>query len=207
MNVIKRVMGYVGTNTYFLEKNGEMLVIDPCLDPNNDASKLFDVIGDHKVVGVLLTHAHFDHISGVDAICDKYKCPLYMNQSEIEWLDNPDLNLSYMVPETVIIKTKPTVLSLGNHQISNFDFEMIETKGHTRGSVSYVFDDKVFDGDFIFHLSVGRMDLPTGSESDMMQDISDFIERFATINPTLYPGHGNTTTLNKEIELNPYIRL
>lgn len=200
-------MGYVGTNTYFLEKNGEMLVIDPCLDPNNDASKLFDVIGDHKVVGVLLTHAHFDHISGVDAICDKYKCPLYMNQSEIEWLDNPDLNLSYMVPETVIIKTKPTVLSLGNQQISNFDFEMIETKGHTRGSVSYVFDDKVFDGDFIFHLSVGRMDLPTGSESDMMQDISDFIERFATINPTLYPGHGNTTTLNKEIELNPYIRL
>ena len=63
----------------------------------------------------------------------------------------------------------------------------------------------MFDGDFIFHLSVGKWF--TGSESDMMQDISAFIERFETINPTLYPGHGNTTTLNKEIELNPYIRL
>lgn len=79
-----------------------------------------------------------------------------------------------------------------------FNYEIIKTPGHTNDSISYFFkeDNVLFSGDFIFNGTIGRMDLPTGSISDM-KDSLKLINRYND-NIIIYPGHGNKTTLGKE---------
>jgi len=206
MKIIKSVMGYASSNTYFIEKDNHVVVIDPCLDPNQDATRLLNPLKGKIVSGILITHGHFDHISGIDAICEVFDTTVYVYHEEAEWLKNPSLNLSTMTPEIVSIQKEPILIDLGYLNVGQFEFEVISTAGHTAGSVSYRLENDIFDGDFIFQNSVGRMDLPTGSGPLMTSQIEKFIDRFEAINPTLYPGHGEPTTLKTEIKYNPFIK-
>lgn len=205
MNIQKIVSGYASSNTYFISIDHQMIVIDPCLEIQNNPNKLLEKIEGYEVLAILLTHAHFDHISGVDAIVNKTKCPVYLTEKERDWPQNPQLNLSTMTPEIVSIKAKITPLNLGDLEIGPFKFNVVETPGHTKGSVSFIIDNHIFDGDFIFKDSVGRMDLPTGSEQDMKEAILSFIKSYGDKDYILYPGHGNKTTLQIEIKYNPFI--
>lgn len=205
MKIKKRSMGPVQSNTYYLEKDNQVIVIDPCLDLGYDANQLLEPIKDKHVIAVLITHGHLDHISGIDAVCKTFNCPVYIHESESEWLKQPRLNLSFGSSEPVVIETKPIEIALGKLIIDNFEFDVIATPGHTKGSVSYVIDQYIFNGDFIFRDSIGRMDLPTGSERDMIQSLSWFVTEYRNANPTLYPGHGDKTTLKREIQTNPFI--
>lgn len=198
-------MGYAGSNTYLLSIEDTMLVIDPCLDPGNNSDTLLEAIGDAKVIAVLLTHAHFDHISGVDVICEKYNCPVYLNEQEHSYLKDPNLNLSTMTPDRVEIKTKAEKMHPGKQQIGPFNFEAIMTTGHTASSMSYIFDDIIFDGDFIFAGSIGRCDLPSGNMNTMINSIKDFDHAYRGKNIILYPGHGPRTNYDNERKTNPYV--
>lgn len=206
MNIEKIVSGYAASNTYFVSKNNKMVVIDPCLEINNNSTKLLDKIEGYEVVGVLLTHGHFDHVSGIDAIVKETGAPVYIYHLEKEWPKNPELNLSTMIPELVKIESKIEGIDLGPLHIDEFEFEVIHTPGHTHGSVSYILGQHVFDGDFIFKNSLGRMDLPTGSEVEMQNAIEEFIEKYQYQDILLYPGHGMKTSLKDEIENNPFIK-
>lgn len=206
MNIKQIVSGYASSNTYFINKDNKMVVVDPCLNPNDDATTLLESIKGFEVEAILITHGHFDHISGIDAIVEQTNCPVYVFHKESDWLSNAEKNLCFMIPETVEIKSKPTEINLGPLELPNFKFEVILTPGHTSGSVSYVMEDHIFDGDFIFKDSMGRTDLPTGSESDMETAMLKFIEKYEDSEMTLHPGHGPQTTLKREIQLNPYLR-
>ena len=89
-------------------------------------------------------------------------------------------------------------------KIGQFKFEIIKTPGHTSDSVSFYFkeENKMFVGDFVFENSIGRTDLDTGNNIDMKKSI----EKLKTypINTKIYPGHGNSTTLQQEIKNNPF---
>lgn len=206
MKIEKIVSGYAGSNTYFISKNNKMIVIDPCLEINNDPKKLLEKIEGFEVVGILLTHGHFDHVSGVDAIVEKTNTKVFIYKDEKDWPKDPQLNLSTMIPELVRIQAEMTPIDLGKLTIDTFTFDVIHTPGHTHGSVSYIIDQHVFDGDFIFKDSVGRMDLPTGSETEMRDAISLFIQKYEDEDYILYPGHGMKTTLENEINHNPFIK-
>lgn len=205
MKIQTLTMGYLTSNCYILSIDDKVLVIDPSLDPNNDASRIFNAIGDQEVLAILLTHGHFDHISAVDAIVEKYDCDLFMYEKEHHYLKEPSVNLSTMTGENIIIKSNPDNLALGHNTIGDFEFNVFLTAGHTSYSVSFDFNNHIFDGDFIFQGSIGRTDFPTGSMITMKESIRAFDGIYKDLNPKLYPGHGPATQYQVEKETNPYL--
>ena len=140
------------------------------IDPGDESNKILDLIGDREVLGILITHTHEDHIGAVPDISDKYKCPIYDRYN----------------------------LTEGTHEIGPFKFDVIYTPGHINDQIVYYFkeDNLMFVGDFIFKDSIGRTDLPNGDEMEMKQSIIKILEYPKDI--TLYPGHGEITTLKDE---------
>lgn len=108
--------------------------------------------------------------------------------------------LSYFDKSLVINNT------LSDYKIGPFEFSIITTKGHTKDSVSYYFKEEkvLFSGDFLFKGTVGRCDLEGGNFNEMKESITKIKEYPKDI--TIYPGHGESTTLEEEIKNNPYFK-
>ena len=170
---VKRVItGELDENCYIVENNKNCLIVDP--------GDNFDSIVEEvklPVLGVLITHRHFDHIGALEEVLDKYKCQMFDYYSTDE-------------EET--------------YKIRDLNFNVIRMPGHTEDSVCYYFyEDKImFTGDFLFNESIGRCDLG-GSEIDMRKSL-DKIKKFDP-DITIYPGHGNKSTLEYEFKNNIYL--
>lgn len=197
MELFSLCLGMVQTNCYLLKKEGHALVIDP-----GDTFDIHSFLKQEELVldGVLLTHAHFDHIKGVDFICDAFSCPVYVHSSETTFLKDPYYNASQSFYETIICHTEPKSFREGKLKIGVFDIEVIHTPGHTCGSCCFLIDGILFSGDTLFQGSIGRMDLPTGSVIDMKKSLV----RLSMLPESLkvYPGHGNPTSIGIEKNIN-----
>lgn len=165
-------VGKLQCNCYLLDINGDVLVIDP----GDEVNKIIDVIGNRKVVGIVVTHYHFDHIGALDELALKYGVRVYDKNNMFE----------------------------GDNVIDKFNFEVIYTPGHKEDAITIYFNDSkcMFCGDFIFRDGIGRCDLTGGNISDMIESISK-IKKYDK-NTIIYPGHGNKTTLEYEINNNMY---
>lgn len=172
MQIEKVVVGDLEENCYIVSKDDSCLVIDP----GDEFNRIKNKIGDRKVVGVLLTHHHFDHVGALKEVLDFYKTELY------------DFNS----------------LQEKEYTVGPFQFEVIFNPGHSLDSVSFYFKEKqvMFVGDFVFLGSVGRCDLEGGSFLQMQASI-ERLKQFP-IDVTLYPGHGQKTTLEYEKRSNSF---
>lgn len=170
MNIKTVIVGHLQTNCYILENDDDCIIVDPGAEPLKIEQEITK-----KLVGIIITHHHDDHIGALNYFQDKYDIPVY------------DYNN----------------LKEGNNNIGNFEFDIIRNPGHTSDSVSIYFkeDKNLFSGDFIFYHTIGRTDLPTGNYNEMKKSIEK-IKEYDIIN--IYPGHGRTTTLKEEIENNIY---
>lgn len=190
-------MGPLETNSYFLFIDDEVIIIDPA----GKAEKVIEIIGESKPIAILLTHGHFDHIKAVDGLYEKYHLPVYLNEKDNKLArDKYQGHLfnifNYITCETV--NAKDGKISLGK-----FNFEIIETPGHTEGSVIYKFDNDIFTGDTLFYESVGRTDMEGGDNRKLVSSL----KTFKTFNEDCicYPGHGPETTVGHELEYNPFM--
>lgn len=168
------VTGYLDENCYVLKKNNTCLVVDP----GDDFLKIKEAIGDCKILGVLITHSHADHIGALRNFLTKRSIKIF----------------------------KRSNLEEKEYSVGDFHFECIYTPGHSKDSVTFYFKDsnEMFIGDFIFKDSIGRCDLPGGSDSEMRESIQKILQYSDDIK--LYPGHYDSTTLGDEKKHNPFLK-
>ena len=174
MKIETVVTGTLEENCYVLKRNNTCLVVDP----GDDYQKIKDMIGDNKVLGVLITHSHFDHIGALRNFLTKRSIKIF----------------------------KKSNLEEKEYNIGDFTFKCIYTPGHSADSVTFYFEEEkaMFVGDFIFKGSIGRCDLPTGDEKKMTESIQKIKAYSGDIE--IYNGHGDKTTLKEEIENNIYFK-
>ncbi|WDM21321.1 MBL fold metallo-hydrolase [Paenibacillus polymyxa] len=200
-------LGPLQTNAYLLQGDDpkRAVIIDPGMNPG----PLLRAIESLTIEAILLTHAHFDHIGGVEEIRNAKGCPVYLHALEQDWLTSPKLNGSLMWPEaSPPISTGPAEYDLAEGQQLNLighTFKVFHTPGHSPGSVSFLCGKDLFSGDVLFRQGVGRTDLTGGRERDLYDSIQNKLFPLGD-DVTVYSGHGPKTSIGYEKANNPYIR-
>ncbi len=184
-------LGDYQTNCYLVsDENGVTAVIDPGYAPEEILSTATAL---HlSIRAVLLTHGHFDHVGGVKAIAEAAHCPVYVHEKELSlppWL-RQGLSCTDFYEEGDEIR------------VGNLKFAVMETPGHTGGSVCLRCGDALFCGDTLFAGSCGRTDLG-GDDGQLRESLNRLSE--LSENLTVYPGHGESSTLLREKQCNPYL--
>ncbi|MGO4531699.1 MBL fold metallo-hydrolase [Paenibacillus sp. 2TAF8] len=206
LNIRTFTLGPLQTNAYLLqgEDPGKAVIVDPGMNPG----PLLKAIQDLEIEAILLTHAHFDHIGGVEEIRKLKDCPVYLHDLESDWLTTAKLNGSLNWPQvTPPITANPAEFALDEGQklqLIGHTFQVYHTPGHSPGSVSLLCENDLFAGDVLFRMGVGRTDLTGGRERDLVDSIQNKLYRFPD-EVKVYPGHGPKTTIGYEKQNNPYV--
>lgn len=209
MKTLKHLNQIARENSYILENDKAFIVIDPGSDTDAIIEKIKET--DKPVAAILLTHTHYDHIMGVDMLREAFNNPkVYVSKNEAPWLGQPQYNLSGLsrhsdIDDVIISPADILFEDYAEYHISDFNFKVVPTPGHSFGGVSFIFDQDeiVFSGDALFKETVGRTDLPTSNFDDLISGIKTNL--FTPPNHyTVCPGHGMSTTIGHEKNFNPY---
>ena len=197
MQIQQLVMGHLATNCYIVKNNQDVLIIDPVQDAPRIQAQL--KTGD-RVLAILLTHGHFDHIGAVDDLYALYGCPIYLHHADHAMVLSSDLNFSFKQN----IRITSPLLDYPDHlKLGPFNLEIFETPGHSEGCVLIRLEEHLFTGDTLFKGDVGRTDLTSSDPRKMRQSLKLF--RQFDVDLKIYPGHEETTSLFEELRSNPYL--
>ena len=188
-------LGMYQTNTYIIHDEASRTCC--VIDPGYQADTILDEVEalGLTVEAVLLTHGHFDHVGAVKEIAAETDCKVFLHTQ--------DLTMPPMMTAGTLYYTdsygEGTQLNLAGLSIG-----VLHTPGHTPGSVCLMVGSSMFSGDTLFAGSCGRTDLPGGD----WKTIRESLGRLASLEDdfTVFPGHGESTTLALEKQYNPYLR-
>lgn len=198
--------GIYGATTYLVydEKSLEGAIVDCTCS----IDEIKDIVDNRKInlKYVLITHGHFDHVYCVSKVKEKFPfIQILIHKDDMPLLEQLPIQCAMAEVEEIqtpcvdgLLNDNSHGLTLGEHEI-----KVIHTKGHSKGGVCYLIDNVLFSGDTLFQGSIGRCDLWGGS----MEEISDSIKNKLFVldeNITVYPGHGDKTTIGYEKKFNPY---
>ncbi len=202
------VLGPIGNNTFLIADEDSKIaaVIDPSAASKELAEKIHEK--NWMLEYILITHAHFDHIGGVKSLIGQFGNNLIvgLHSADLDlWREggsSKEFGFDFSVgSEPNLILEDKQILQMGKIPI-----EVLHTPGHTPGHVTFSIKGALaaFCGDLIFYHGVGRTDLKISNEAHLLQSIK---EKILTLDPetTLYPGHGPVTTVQEEIENNPFL--
>lgn len=190
------------SNCYSILNDQQAIIIDPAVD----RLKL-QLDKTTKIVAVILTHAHFDHFIALESYLDE-DIPIYLHPYAVNKLANPLKNFSCFCTPKVAIKVPERFVRLTADKqelsLANLHLKIMHTSGHSNCSQCIIIDDVIFTGDTLFKDSVGRTDLPTGDSKSLRQSLTRLYD--LCCNYTIYPGHGEATTLEAEKMTNLYLK-
>lgn len=200
-------------NAYIVSEQpgGACWIIDPSFPPQPE--RIAGVIREQGLTptAILITHAHGDHIVGIDDIYPRYKnLDLAISAVEADFLVDARKNLSAAFGMDVTIQAAPTrLLKPGDTlTLASTECRVLDVSGHSPGGLAFYFPDGgvVFTGDALFSGSIGRTDLPGASEARLLNNIRDHLLSLPD-EVIVYPGHGPCTTIGQERRTNPFLHM
>ena len=205
MKIYTLTLGELSTNCYIVASNDNNAVL---IDPADDAEKIISVLQEEslKLKKILLTHGHFDHIMAVADIIKKINVPVYIHVMDKIKLTSITENLHAYFPISTPFNEVNRSENLNDGDVivqDELNFQVLHTPGHSTGSVCYICDDSIFSGDTLFEGSIGRTDPPHGNYSDIIKSLG-IINKLEG-DYKVYPGHGNSTTLDNERKNNIFL--
>ncbi|MDR1791083.1 MAG: MBL fold metallo-hydrolase [Propionibacteriaceae bacterium] len=204
-------------NCYLLadEPPSECVIIDPGVGA---ADTVRQAVIEHQLTpaAILATHGHIDHIASAAILADEYRIPLYIDPADRHLLTDPAAGLdadaaalaALLLPDglaepQLLEGYSPTI------EVAGFTFQVAAAPGHTRGSVLLTptgLDPRItFTGDVLFAGSIGRTDFPGGNRHQMRVTL-DTVVKALPPDTIILPGHGPTTTMSHELQVNPYLK-
>lgn len=193
----KAYRGVLDQKTYVLTKDDEAIIIDAGADLDDVKA----VVQNKKVLAVLVTHLHFDHIWYIEEYVKEWNMNVYLVQGAEEKFSSAKLNCSYLIRQdmTFSIAQKNIKYYAEKLRIGSFQVDVIFTPGHSADSVCLLIDKNLFCGDLVLGGTVGRTDLYDSSYVQMEQSLEKL--KFIDFEKA-YPGHYDTLT--KEEVLNSF---
>jgi glyoxylase-like metal-dependent hydrolase (beta-lactamase superfamily II) len=198
-------VGQIGTNCYIIYREAYKKAV--IVDPGAQGTYILARCKELGVIpeAIFLTHGHFDHILAVEDIKREFpEIHIYAGEHEKNTLQNPSINLSSGVGESCSLMADVYVKDGEMLTVAGISFQVINTPGHTSGSICFLItgEEVLISGDTLFLESLGRTDLPTGDQSQIINSIREKL--FTLPGDTLvYPGHGDMTTIGHEKAYNP----
>lgn len=194
-------VGQLETNCYVVTEEASLLCA--VIDPGDESSTILDYLESNKLkcTHIFITHGHFDHTMAVRAVQEATGAQVYMHEKDT----NPtleDASLRYSPPDGTIFYEEGDQI-----QVGNMVFYVMETPGHSEGSVCLVCEKEkvIFSGDTLFKGSCGRTDFPGSDPAKMMASLGRLYHMPG--NFEVYPGHMDATTLDVERVNNPYLSM
>lgn len=191
-------VGHLDTNCYIV--TDESTLACAVIDPGAESNTILNYLEDNRLVckAILVTHAHFDHVTALPAVMEETGAPVYMSERNV---GQPlrGSGRSYVPPEGTRFFSEGDEL-----RVDGLTFTVLETPGHTRGGVSLICGEALFTGDTLFRGSCGRTDLDGGDLKEELMSLKKLYDLPGDYE--VYPGHEQSTTLAMEREHNPYMR-
>lgn len=202
-SIYKVVVTPLQTNCYILKSKTtkNALVIDPGGDAAKIKEKLYKIGAAPKVI--LLTHGHFDHILATDDLRTKLT-EVGIHALDENMLYEKDFFSTMMDGDPrPLLKAEHVFRKEKNYKIDEFEFTLLHTPGHTKGSVCYIFEDCIFTGDTLFQNSIGTT-VFGGDDTELNNSLKRLY--FYPGDYAILPGHEGVTTLSEAKRNNPFLR-
>ena len=197
------VLGDYQVNCYVVRASDSSRCV--VIDPGSEETRILRFLEERSLTldAILLTHGHFDHVGAVKALVMDTDCKLWL--SKPDWEQVPSPLTDYLYPLSNCSFADMAFYKAGQQvQTAGLCFEVLETPGHTWGSVCLRCGDALFTGDTLFDGSCGRTDLPGGDTKTIQKSLKTL--KNIPENLRIFPGHGTPSTLDDQRRYNPYLR-
>ena len=205
MKIYSLLLGHLSVNCYIVADLQNNCIV---IDPGAEAEVILSFIKKHKftVKAWLLSHSHLDHISALDECYTAIPAPVAMHPEENDWAFCDKNQWDPYYPLTKEVPIERELKHWQKFTDGSLEYTVLHSPGHSAGSVCFWFPKQkvIFSGDTLFAGTVGRTDLHKSSFKSLIRSLGIFLA--LPPETVIYPGHGEITTVKKEIETNPFFK-
>ena len=180
------------------------------IDPGGNYNLIIDHITKNNidVLAIINTHAHYDHIGAVSTLKETLEIPFYLHSKDNRLLKSANLYRTFFEGEqTITVPSVDHFFDDCNQPLifNDIKVKVIATRGHTEGSVCFQIDNCLFSGDTLFEKDIGRVDLPGGNKEELIKSLRNLSRLPGSLK--LYPGHGNSNTMQQILDNNQKLKV